>query len=138
MSNATTWAVLTDGRYIRILVNHGTDTKLLTLKAEENDAYAELCYQVVNRKPKHLAGQSVKAEEQLDYLQLVADFLSNQYDQHLFDRMVIAAPEPVIKELKARLTDTLKPLIFGERTEDLLAKSNDEIEKSLANIIIDS
>ncbi len=134
MSNVTTWAVLTDGKYVRIVVNKGTDSKLLTLKAEENEAYAELCYQVVNGKPKSKVSESVKSE-QLDSLQLIADFLAEQFKEHMFDRIVIAAQEEFIDKLKAVLSEELKAVVVAQHDEDLLAKSNDDIQKTLADII---
>ena len=50
MSNTTTWAVLCDGRYIRILINDGSGKALTVLKVNDLPAYADLCYQVVNGK----------------------------------------------------------------------------------------
>ena len=51
MSKSTTWAVLTDGRYIRVLINHSPNNTLLTLKADDSQDLTELCYQVVTGVP---------------------------------------------------------------------------------------
>lgn len=134
MSNRTTWAVLSDGRYIRVMVNKGEDTKLTVLDADKNEELAALCYKMVNSKPEFSVSGSVKAEE-INYLQLQADFLVKQYQQGLFDNLIIAAPENVIKTLRNSLTDELDNLVVGELEEDLTAKSNDVIQAKLANLI---
>ena len=134
MSNLTTWAVLTDGRYIRVLINKGSGKSLLTLKADDSEALAKLCYEVINGiKPGSKEGVASKSKSNM---QLLADFLTEQYAQHLFDRLVIAAPEEVIKALKDILPDQLKPLICGERSEDLLANSINDIEDKLGDFFI--
>lgn len=134
MSNQTTWAVLSDGRYIRVMVNNGEDAKLTVLDADKNEDLAALCYKMVNSKPEFSVKGSVKAEE-INFLQLQAEFLVKQYEQDLFDKLVIAAPTNVIQTLRNHLPDELNNLVIGELAEDLTAKSNDVIQSKLANII---
>lgn len=134
MSNVTTWAVLCDGRYIKVMVNKGEDKKLNVLDADKHEDLATLCYKMVNSKPEFSVSGSVKAEK-IDYIQLQADFLASQYEKGLFDRLLIAAPADVIKALRDALPENIKQLVGGELPEDITTKSCDVIEDKLADII---
>lgn len=134
MSETITWAVLSDGRFIKIMVHNGTGPKLSVLDADKNKDLAEICYQVVNCK-RMLTGKETAKSEKLDFIQLQADFLSAQYEQSLFDALVIAAPPAVIKPLRDALPEQLNQLIVGELQEDILMKSNDILDEVLVKLI---
>jgi len=74
MSDTITWAVLSDGRYIKVMVHNGTGTKFSVLDADKNEALAQLCYQMVNCKPM-LSGKETAESEKINFIQLHADFL---------------------------------------------------------------
>jgi protein required for attachment to host cells len=134
MSNVTTWAVLSDGRYIKIMINKGEGKKLTVLDADKHEGLAALCYQLVNSKPEFSVKGSVKAEK-IDFIKLHADFLAKQYEQNLFERLVIAAPADVIKRLRDALPENVNQLVAGELPEDITTKSCDVIEDKLADLI---
>ncbi len=134
MSNVTTWAVLCDGRYIKVMINKSDDKKLSVLDADKNEDLAALCYKMVNSKPEFSLKGSVKAKS-IDFIELQAGFLAEQYEKELFDRLVIAAPVDVIKTLRAVLPENINKLVAGELPEDLTTKSSDIIEDKLADII---
>ncbi len=136
MSDTTTWAVLGDGRYIRILVNKGPGKELATLNADNLEAFADLRYELSTSRSPHASGDAGKSDKR-SYIQLQADFLSEQYEQKMFDLLVIAAPQEVIKSLRDALPEQVNQLIIGELAEDLLANSADVIENTLADIIIE-
>jgi len=126
MSNlTTTWTVLWDGRYSRIFEHKGPGKDLVTLRSDDLEALAKLNYEVITRKvPAGVPGVT-KAR---DYGQLLADFLQEQHDQGRYDRLVIAAPEAVLKDLHAVLSEQVQELIVGEHSGDLLAMPVHEIE----------
>ena len=134
MSNTTTWAVLSDGRYIKILINTGSGKELVVLQADKMQAYADLCYTMVNGKPPYAPGKAGKSEK-LDNIQLQADFLVEHREQGLFDLLVIAAPQEVLKAFRAALPEQMAKLIVGELAEDLTTNSNDVIENRLEELI---
>lgn len=136
MSNTTTWAVLSDGRYIKILINKGTGTTLLVLDADDLEAYARLCYEVVNGKPLHASAESGKTEKRTN-IQLQAEFLAEHQQLGLFDQIVIAAPQDVLTALRDALPEQVAQLIVGELAEDLTVYSNDIIESRLGDMIIE-
>ena len=92
----TTWAVLSDGRYIKVMINNGENKKLTVLDADKHEDLATLCYKMVNSKPEFLLKGSVKAEK-INFVQLQADFLVEQYNKELYERLVIAAPADVVQ-----------------------------------------
>jgi release factor family 12 len=134
MSNKTTWAVLSDGRYIKVMVNTDAADSWSVLDADKNTALAELCYQMVNCKPLRL-GKETSVAGETNFIQLQADFLSEQHEQGLFDSLVIAAPQDVATSLRDALSEPLKQLVAGELAEDILASSNDVIDNKLAKFI---
>lgn len=136
MSNTTIWAVLGDGRYIRILVNKGPGKALAALSSDNFEAYADLRYELSTGRSPHASDAAVKVDKR-NCIQLQADFLSKQHEQNMFDLLVIAAPQDVIKSLRDALPDQVNQLIIGELAEDLLANSADVIENKLADIIIE-
>jgi len=136
MSNTTTWAVLGDGRYIRILVNEDPGKELTALNSDKLEAYADLRYELSTGRSPHASGGADKSDKR-SFIQLQADFLSEQHEQKMFDLLVIAAPQDVIKSLRDALPEQVNKLIVGELEEDLLANSADVIENTLADIIIE-
>jgi len=136
MSDTTTWAVLSDGRYIKVMVHNGTGTKFSVLDADKNEALAELCYQMVNCKPR-LPGKDTAKSEEINFIQQQADFLSAQYEKNMFEALLIVAPQAVIKSLRDVLPEQLSQLIIGEVEEDILMNSNDVIDNMLAKFIVD-
>jgi protein required for attachment to host cells len=134
MSNVTTWAVLCDGRYIKVMVNKGEGKSLNVLDADKHEDLATLCYKMVNSKPEFSPKGAVKADK-IDFIQLQADFLATQFEKGLYDRLVIAAPADVIKALRAALPDAVNQLVAGELPEDITINSCDIIEDKLAGLI---
>ena len=130
----TTWAVLSDGRYIKVMVSHGEGKKLNVLDADKHEDLATLCYKMVNSKPEFSPKGSVKAEK-IDFVKLQADFLAKQYEKELYERLVIAAPAEVVQSLRAALPENINQLVSGELAEDITTKSADVIEDKLANLI---
>lgn len=130
----TTWAVLSDGRYIRVMVSNGDGKTLNVLDADKHEDLATLCYKIVNSKPEFSPKGSVKAEK-IDFVQLQADFLVKQYEKELYQRLVIAAPDDVVKSLRVALPENIDQLISGELNEDITTKSCDIIEDKLADLI---
>ncbi len=127
----TTWVVLTDGRYIRILFNQGEGKSLLTLKADDSKALADLSFEVV-RQVK-VGASNGKASKQKTDMQLLADFLSSQLADEQYQKLILVAPQMAIDELQGELNDEVKQTISSTLAEDLLATSVDDIEIKLAD-----
>lgn len=136
MSETTTWAVLSDGRYIKVMVHNGLEKTLSVLDADKHEDLAKLCYQMVNCKPMRLGKETAKSEK-TNFIQMQADFLTAQHEKGLFDSLLIAAPQAVITSLRDALPEQLRQLIVGEVEEDLLTKSNNILNDKLVNIILE-
>jgi hypothetical protein len=134
MSDVTTWVVLSDGRYIKILINKGTGKQLFILDADDLPAYAELCYLMVNNKPLNGTGD-LAVSKAINNLQYQADFLVEHHKLGMFNRLVIVAPPDVLSGLKVALPEQLVKLIDGELAEDLTVTSNDVIQNRIEDMI---
>ena len=98
MSERTIWAVLTDGRYIRILINQSPGNTLLTLKADDSTDLAELCYQVVTGIP--VGSKNGTESRTKSNMRLLADFLEKQLNNNLFNQLILIAPIATLTELQ--------------------------------------
>jgi hypothetical protein len=129
MSDKTTWAILGDGVYIRIMVNTGHGNRLVPLRADDFEHTSKLTYQMITDKPRK------EGSGEWDYYQLLSGFLTGQHEEQAFDRLVLVAPEPVLKSIREALPKEVSGVVIGELGEDLLAKSVDVIEKKLEDLI---
>jgi len=136
MSNTTTWAVLGDGRFIKVLINKGPGKELAILISDNLEAFADLCYEASTGRSPHASGNTGRSDKRSN-IQLQADFLSEQHQKNMFDQLVVVAPEEVLKSLRDALPEQVKQSIIKELAEDLLPKSGDVIENLLADIIIE-
>ena len=75
MINVQTWVVLSDGRYIKILINKGEGKALTILNADDMPAYAELCYLMVNGKPLDGVGD-LAISSKINNVQCQVNFLT--------------------------------------------------------------
>ena len=132
MSDVNTWVVLGDGRYLRIFFNNGPGLDLWTLRQDDLEALAKLNYEIITRKSPDGKGD---AGGHRDYCKLVADFLKEQHEQGLYNRLVIGAPEPVLKGLREAMPDEVKALVVGEHEGDLLSRPLHVIEKLLGEMV---
>lgn len=128
------WVVMTDGRYIRMLYNKGEGAALSTLKADDNQALADLSFEVV-RGMKPGATNGTASKQKTD-MQLLADFLSSQLGESQYEKLILLAPRAAIDKLKAELTDEVKALIKGTHDADMLAASMDEIEAAIGDKVM--
>lgn len=133
MSDTTTWAVLTDGRYIRVLINKPPATSLNTLKADDSEALAQLSYHVVTGI-KHGATNGTASREK-NNMQLLAEFLQDQLQQDMYQKLIVAAPEAQMDNVINELNDDVKAVMLGQLEQDLLAHSIDDIEKELHGLL---
>jgi release factor family 12 len=135
MSNSTTWAVLSDGRYIKILINKGEGKDFVILNADDLQAYADLGYLMVNGKPLNGTGDAAISKK-INNVQCQADFLAEHHKLEMFDLLVLAAPQEVLTAFHDALPEQLAKLIVGELAEDLTTNSNDVIANRLGDLIV--
>lgn len=135
MSNVTTWAVLSDGRYIKILINKGVGKSLVILNVDDLKAYSDLCYLMVNGKPLNGTGEDAVSRK-IDNIKFQAEFLAEHHKLGMFDLLVLAAPKDVLAALRKALPEQIASLVVGEVEGDLTVTSNDDIEERLASLIL--
>lgn len=134
MSESITWAVLTDGRYIRVLYNKGSGQTLQTLKADDCQPLADLCYEVVTGvKPGSTNGTASRKKSNM---QLLADFLAEQLQAGQYQKLILVAPPSKLAELESELDTAVSDVIIDEVGKDLLALSIDAIEQELGNLMV--
>jgi hypothetical protein len=133
MTASTNWAVLTDGRYIRIFVHQNPVHSLHTLKADDSKDLADLCYQVVTGVP--VGSKNGTRSRNKSNMELLAKFLHKQYYDAQYQKLILVAPQVTLMELKGCLSKEIKQHIKSEVAEDLLASSLDDIENKLSNCL---
>jgi hypothetical protein len=126
MANTVTWVVLGDGTYVKILVNNGSGTGLMPLRTGDFEHTSKLTYEMVTSHRQ--------AAQKHGYYELLSGFLTQQQKENVYQRLVLAAPAEVIRELRKALPDEINTLISVELAEDLLAKPDKQIEQIVSSL----
>lgn len=124
---SATWAVLSDGKYMKILYRPAGHAGLRVLRGDD---YAGLCYRIINQKPRGDTAVAAPSGAE-DPVRLQADFLAAQQQAGAYERLLLVAPAPVQKRLSARLPAAVTALISARLNEDWLPRSNADIETAL-------
>ena len=124
---SATWAVLSDGKYMKILYHRAGHVGLRVLRGDD---YAGLCYRIINHKPRGDTAVAAPSGTE-DPVRLQADFLAAQQQAGAYDRLLLIAPTAAQKRLSACLPAAVTALISARLIEDWLPKSNADIETAL-------
>ena len=71
----------------------------------------------------------------MHFINVLVNFLTQQYESKSFNQIVIAAPEKVIRNIRQHLPEQINSIIVGELGEDLLPKPQHQINLSLNKIM---
>ena len=127
---SATWAVLSDGKYMKILYRPAGHAGHAGLRVLRGDEYAGLCYRIINHKPRGDTAVAAPSGAE-DPVRLQADFLAAQQQAGAYERLWLVAPAPVQKRLAACLPAAVTALISARLNEDWLPRSNADIEIAL-------
>lgn len=130
MSDTTTWVVLTDGNYIKIMFNNARGGDLKTLRDDDFEHTSIIAYKMVTRQ-RALTQNSAETETGY-FLKLLADFLVNQLEIAAYVRLVLVGPANIVDTLQQKLPKQVTDRITATVNEDCLLYSQDTLQQKLA------
>ena len=134
MAKSTTWVILTDGNYIKIMFSNTPGGELKTLRDGDFEHTSVIAYQMVTRKRAltlQSSGKDTLKEEQGFFLQLLAEFLVKQQESNAFQKLILVAPGDIVDIVKERLPKSANDRIVATVKEDYLLLSQDKIQERL-------
>jgi hypothetical protein len=142
MSKKVTWAVFTDGYYIRIMFNDGLDTSLKVYRDADFEKSSEITYKLITRyrvqdsSNNIVPGDSSNLDSNPDYLfDLLGKFLLEQANINAFDDLIVVSPKPILDKLNDYLPDLVNKRIIANIPGDYLMLSQDKLEEALATYL---
>jgi protein required for attachment to host cells len=130
MSDTTTWVVLTDGNYIKIMFNNARGGDLKTLRDDDFEHTSIIAYKMVTRQ-RALTQNSAETETGY-FLKLLADFLVNQLEIAAYVSLVLVGPANIVDTLQQKLPKQVTDRITATVNEDCLLYSQDTLQQKLA------
>ena len=142
MSDDTTWVVLTDGYYIRIMFYKGQKVSLNTYRDGDFEKSSEITYKLITRERNTGDGEIESThrldhtENKEDYLfELLPGFLSEHAEINTYESLILTAPDSVIKKLKSFLPEVVVARIKAFIPGDYLYLSQDRLEEVIGSNI---
>ena len=127
MEKTTTWIVVTDGNYLKILVDEPGGTGLKHLRTDDFAQTSDLTYKLITSK------RDVPAEDGLEYhCRLLGNLLSDQAGQAAYHRLLLVAPDGVLEQMKRLLPAEVRARITDTLTGDHLHTPLDILEERLS------
>ena len=130
MSDTTTWVVLTDGNYIKIMFNNVRGGDLKTLRDGDFEHTSVIAYKMVTRQ-RALTQNNAETETGY-FLNLLADFLVSQLETGAYARLVLVGPGNIVDTLLEKLPKQVTDRITATVKEDCLLYSQDTLQQKLA------
>jgi hypothetical protein len=127
MSEKTTWVVLTDGYFIKIMYFTGEPVCLSTYREDDFEKSSDITYQLITRFRE---SNDNKDRSNLLYTLLI-DFLTAHLKNGDFSELIFLAPEDELIKLNDTLPDILITHIGKNIPGDYLALSQDQLESVL-------
>lgn len=129
MDKTVTWAVVTDGNYIKIMVNDG-GRGFQHLRAGDFDQTSDLTYKLITSKRDEPGAAGISY-----FSRLLGEFLCVQLENKAFDRLVLVAPEAALEEIRRRLPEKISRRIEATVPGDFLQTPLDDLEEHLTDFI---
>ena len=134
MSERTTWVVLTDGYFIKIMYFNGEQIHLATYRDGDFEHSSDITYKLITRYR-----QASKDKDTPNPLyNLLTDFLTAHLKQGDFSELIFIAPEKELETLYEKLPEVLKNHTNTRISGDYLALSQDQLETLLKNKLGDN
>jgi uncharacterized membrane protein YheB (UPF0754 family) len=130
MTKNNTFVVLTDGYYFKLMYYTDKSNTLLTYRNADFEHSSELTYKLITRMKDapdaDISSYSIKE---------IVELLTRQYEEKLFNQLVLIAPEEVMTKLELALPDPIKKLVKNKVIGDYLHLSQDKLENDLASLV---
>lgn len=147
MKPTTTWILIADGAHARIFSNSGPGKGIAAVKGGfmEGDHRPddELVSDSLGRSfessgnMRHAIAPRTDPHRELKrtFAGQLAEMLDQRLAEKAYDRLVIIAPPSALGDLRAALSEHVKPLVYAELNKDLVKTPTVELPQHLAEVL---
>jgi len=147
MKPTTTWILIADGAHARLFANRGPGKGIEAVEggviSGDHRADHELVRDSAGRTfesvgdTRHAITPKTDPHRELkrDFARQLAELLDRSYAAKAFDRLVLVAPPTALGDLRAALSDHLKPHIYAELDKDLVKTPTAELPGHLGAVL---
>lgn len=147
MKPTTTWILIADGAHARIFSNSGPGKGIVAVKGGvmEGDHRPddELVSDSLGRSfessgnMRHAIAPRTDPHRELKrtFAVQLAEMLDQRLAEKAYDRLVIVAPPSALGDLRAALSEHVKPLVSAELNKDLVKTPTVELPQHLAEVL---
>lgn len=124
MDTHTTWVVVTDGNYLKILVDDRDGTGLKHLRSDDFAQTSDLTYKIITSK------RDVPAEDGIGYFsRLLGEVLAARLQNGEYDSLLLVSPPDQAQALREHLPEQVNARITAVLEEDHLRTPLDILEE---------
>lgn len=147
MKPTTTWILIADGAHARLFANHGPGKGIEAVEGgvingdhrpddELVRASAGRTFESVG-ETRHAIAPKTDPHRELKrtFAEHLAELMDRKFAAKAFDRLVIVAPPKALGDLRAALSDHLKPHIYAELDKDLVKTPTAELPEHLGAVM---
>ena len=147
MKPTTTWVLIADGAHARIFSNKGPGKGIEAIEGGVingdhrpdhelvRDSATRVFESVGDTRHAITPRTDPHRELKREFAKKLADLLDQRYAEKAFDRLVIVAPPTALGDLRAALSDHLKPHIYAELDKDLVKTPTAELPQHLGAVM---
>jgi protein required for attachment to host cells len=147
MKPTTTWILIADGAHARIFANHGPGKGIEAVEGGVINGDHRPDHELVRDSAgrafesvgdsRHAITPKTDPHRELKrtFAEHLAELMDRNYAAKAFDRLVIVAPPKALGDLRAALSDHLKPHIYAELDKDLVKTPTAELPQHLGVVL---
>jgi len=131
MNNKITWIIITDGYFIKIMVNKGPGMGINPLRDNDFEQTSVITYKLVTNKRNDKSNR----QGQEYFIEQLSGFLTENYRSQSYSQLVLIAPADVLETLEKNLPEDITRNIKATLKEDYLSVTQDKLQSSLSAFI---
>jgi protein required for attachment to host cells len=131
MNNNITWIIITDGYFIKIMVNKGPGMGISPLRDNDFEQTSVITYKLVTNKRNDRSNR----QEQEYFIEQLSGFLAENLQSQSYSQLVFIAPEEVLAKLEKNLPELVTKNIKATLKEEYLSVTQDKLELLVARYI---
>lgn len=147
MKPTTTWILIADGAHARLFANRGPGKGIEAVQGGviegDHRSDSELVRGSLGRTfesagdMRHAIAPRTDPHRELkrDFAGQLADMLDQRLAEKAYDRLVLVAPPKALGDLRAALSEQVKPYVYAELDKDLVKTPTAELPQHLGAVL---
>lgn len=147
MKPTTTWILIADGAHARLFANRGPGKGIEAVEGGvingDHRPDSELVRDRLSRTfesvgdTRHAIAPKTDPHRELkrDFAGQLADLLDRRLAEKAYDRLILVAPPKALGDLRAALSEQVKPHVYAELDKDLVKTPTAELPQHLGAVL---